>query len=32
MKRGKKHGIGINIKKLMVGFVELWECGGKGGR
>jgi hypothetical protein len=32
MKRGKKLRIGNNIKKLNVGFVELRECGGKGGR
>jgi hypothetical protein len=32
MKRGKKLRIGNNIKKINVGFVELRECRGKGGR
>jgi hypothetical protein len=32
MKKGKKLRIGNNIKKLNEGFVELRECGGKGGR
>jgi hypothetical protein len=29
---GKKLRIGNNIKKLIAGFLELWECEGKGGR
>jgi len=31
-KREKKLRIGNNINKLNVGFVELWEHEGKGGR
>jgi hypothetical protein len=31
-KRGKRLRIGINIKKLKVGFLKLQECKGKGGR